>query len=51
MAWTYGLALAAGNIVGAIAGVRLALRQGHGWLQNVVTVAVVAFAVLLWFDR
>lgn len=51
VAWTYGLALAAGNTVGAMAGVRLALRQGHGWLQKAVTVAVVAFAVLLWFDR
>ena len=49
--WTYGLALAAGNTVGAMVGVRLAIRQGHGWIQKVVTVAVVAFAVLLWFDR
>lgn len=49
--WSAGLALAAGNVVGAMFGVRLALRQGHGWLQRVVTVAVVAFAVLLWFDR
>lgn len=49
--WTAGLALAAGNVVGAMIGVRLALRQGHGWLQKAVTAAVVAFAVLLWFDR
>lgn len=49
--WRYGLALAAGNVVGAMAGVRLAVRQGHGWIQRVVTVTVVAFAVLLWFDR
>lgn len=51
VAWTYGLALAAGNITGAMVGVRLALRQGHHWLQRVVTISVVAFAVLLWFDR
>lgn len=51
VAWGYGLALGAGNVVGAMAGVRLAIRQGHAWIQRVVTVAVVAFAVLLWFDR
>ena len=49
--WGYGLALGAGNIVGAMLGVRLAIRQGHAWIQRVVTVAVVAFAVLLWFER
>jgi uncharacterized membrane protein YfcA len=49
--WTSGLALAAGNVLGAMVGVRLAIRQGHGWIQKVVTVAVVGFAVLLWFDR
>ena len=49
--WISGLALAAGNLVGAFIGVRLAIRQGHGWIQKVVTVAVVSFAVLLWFDR
>lgn len=49
--WTSGLALAAGNILGAMVGVRLAIRQGHGWIQKVVTVAVIGFAVLLWFDR
>lgn len=51
VAWTYGFALAAGNVVGAMVGVRLAVRQGHRWIQRVVTVAVVAFAVLLWFGN
>lgn len=48
--WSYGLALGAGNVVGALVGVRLAVRQGHGWIQNVVTATVVIFAILLWFD-
>lgn len=49
--WGPGLALAAGNVAGALLGVRLAIRQGHAWLERVVTVTVVLFAVLLWFDR
>lgn len=49
--WVPGLALGAGNVVGALIGVRLAVRQGHAWIQRVVTAAVVLFAVLLWFDR
>lgn len=49
--WAPGLALAAGNVAGALIGVRLAVRQGHTWIQRVVTATVVIFAVLLWFDR
>jgi uncharacterized membrane protein YfcA len=49
--WVYGLALGAGNIAGALVGVRLAVTQGHGWIQRVVTASVVVIAVLLWFDR
>lgn len=48
--WGLGLALAAGNALGAMAGVRLAVRFGHVWIQRVVTVAVVVMAVLLWFE-
>lgn len=51
VAWTSGLALAAGNLLGAMVGVRLAISQGHGWIRKVVAVTVVGFAVLLWFDR
>jgi len=49
--WVYGLALGAGNVVGALIGVRLAVRQGHVWIQRVVMVTVLIFAVALWFDR
>ena len=48
--WSFGLALAAGNVLGALGGVRLVVRQGHRWIQRVVTATVVVFAVLLWFD-
>ena len=48
--WGPGLALGAGNVLGALLGVRLAVTRGHDWIQRVVTVAVVVMAVLLWFE-
>jgi uncharacterized membrane protein YfcA len=48
--WPLGLTLAAGNIIGALAGVRLAVTRGHQWIQRVVTVSVVVLALLLWFE-
>ncbi len=48
--WPRGLALALGNWVGAVIGVRMAVLKGHAWLQQVVTVTVILFAVLLWFN-
>jgi uncharacterized membrane protein YfcA len=45
--WGPGLALGLGNVLGALVGVRLALRQGHRWIERVVTGAVVVFALLL----
>jgi uncharacterized membrane protein YfcA len=48
--WPRGLALAAGNWLGAMAGVRMAVLKGHKWLQQVVTVTVVLFAIALWFQ-
>ena len=47
--WAWGLALAAGTTVGGLIGVRLTVLKGHKWIQGVVTVAVLIFAVrLLW---
>jgi uncharacterized membrane protein YfcA len=46
--WGYGLALGLGNLAGALVGVRLAVLRGHKWLQRVVTITVVAFAIALW---
>ena len=47
--WAMGLALAAGNLLGALAGVRLQILKGHRWVKNVVTVTIVVFAVRLLF--
>lgn len=48
--WPRGLALAAGNWAGAVIGVRMAVLRGHAWLEQVVTVTVILFAILLWFN-
>lgn len=45
--WVMGLALAAGNLLGGLAGVHLQVLKGHGWVRNVVTVTIVVFAVRL----
>lgn len=46
--WPAGIALGIGNLLGGIVGVRIAVRQGHAWLEGVVTATIVVFAVLLW---
>ena len=48
--WPRGLALGVGNWLGAIAGVRMAVLKGHNWLQQVVTITVILFAVALWLQ-
>jgi uncharacterized protein len=48
--WPAGLALGLGNLLGGIVGVRVAVRQGHKWLEGAVTVTVIVFAVLLWLQ-
>jgi len=48
VAWEMGLALAAGNLLGGLAGVRLTVLKGHLWVKRIVTVAIVAFAIKLW---
>jgi hypothetical protein len=45
-----GFALAAGNFLGGLAGVRLQVLKGHAWVRNVVTVTIVVFAVRLLFS-
>ncbi len=45
--WAMGLSLAAGNLIGGLAGVRLQVLKGHGWVRNVVTVTIVVFAIRL----
>ena len=46
--WPAGIALALGNLVGGIAGVRIAVLKGQKWLERLVSAAVVVFAILLW---
>jgi len=48
--WPTGLALALGNLTGALIGVRIALRKGSAWVRRFVVVLVVIFSVVLWFD-
>ena len=46
--WPAGMALAMGNLLGGIVGVRVAVLKGQRWLEYVVTATIVVFAVLLW---
>ncbi|MGH7566105.1 MAG: sulfite exporter TauE/SafE family protein [Gemmatimonadota bacterium] len=46
--WLMGLPLAAGHLLGALAGVRLTVLKGHVWIKRFLTVTVVAFAIKLW---
>lgn len=44
-----GAILAAGGILGSLVGVRLTVLKGHRWVQAVVTVTMVLFAIRLLF--
>jgi uncharacterized protein len=46
--WPAGIALGIGNILGASLGVRVAVLRGHKWLERILAVAIIVFAVLLW---
>lgn len=48
--WQIGAVLAAGMILGGIAGARLTVLKGHNWVRGVVTVTMVLFALKLWFS-
>ena len=48
--WPMGIALAVGNTIGGLIGVRLAVTKGHRWLKGVVTVTIIAFAIRLWWS-
>ncbi len=48
--WPMGLALAGGTVIGGQLGVRLTVLKGHSWVRGVVTVAVIVFALKLWFS-
>ena len=46
--WIVGVPLAAGHLIGALAGVRLTVLKGHAWLKRLLVVTVIAFAIKLW---
>lgn len=48
--WTPGLVLGAGSLLGSLVGARLTVRKGHRWIQGVVTLTVIAFALALWLE-
>ncbi len=48
VAWIPGLVLAAGTVLGGLAGVRLTILKGHAWIRGVVTVVIILMAVRLW---
>jgi len=48
--WVPGLALAAGTVLGGLVGVRLTVLKGHRWVRGVVTVAIVVFAIKIWWS-
>ena len=48
--WPMGIALALGNTIGGLIGVRMAVAKGHRWLKGVVTITIVAFAIRLWWS-
>ncbi|REJ86079.1 MAG: sulfite exporter TauE/SafE family protein [Acidobacteria bacterium] len=48
--WAPGLVHGIGSVAGALIGVRLTVLKGHAWLQRVVTVTIVVFAVKLFWD-
>ena len=48
--WIAGLSLASGQFFGAKLGVRLQVRKGQAWVRNVLTVAVLVFAIQLVFS-
>jgi uncharacterized protein len=46
--WPAGAALGLGQMLGGLVGVRVAVLKGQKWLEHVVTVTIVVFAVMLW---
>ncbi len=42
-----GLALAAGNSIGGTIATRMAIKKGHDWIKNIVSLTVLCFAIKL----
>ena len=50
VAWIAGLTLAAGTVLGGLAGARLTVLKGHRWVKGVVTLTIIVFAAKLFLD-
>jgi len=48
--WGMGVMLGVGNMLGAWLGTHVAITKGHDFIKNVVTVAVIGFALKLLID-
>ncbi len=48
--WRTGLVLAAGTVLGGVAGARLTVLKGHRWVRGVVTATMILFALKLWLS-
>ena len=42
------MALALGNFLGGLVGVRVAVMRGHEWIEGVVTVTIILCSLWLW---
>ena len=49
--WGMGIALGIGNMLGAWLGTHVAIKKGHDFIKQVVTVAVIGFAIKLLLDN
>lgn len=47
--YSLGVALAIGNSIGGVIGVKLAVEKGHDWIKKVVSITVFVFALKLLF--
>ena len=48
--WAMGAMLGVGNMIGAWLGTHVAIKKGHNFIKQVVTVAVIVFAIKLLID-
>ena len=48
--WSLGFTLGIGTVFGGMVGVRLTVLKGHTWIKQVVTIAIIVFALKLWID-
>lgn len=48
--WAMGAMLGVGNMIGASLGTHVAIKKGHNFIKQVVTVAVIGFAIKLLID-